>query len=283
MKKQLFYIVFIGILMTGCKYIKAHQTNGVAAEANGVFLYEDEVQKVIGTQTGEDSARVREAYIHEWIIEQLINAKAEQYLTKEMEQMVADYRRSLCNLAYEKELIEDRMSMDVSDSILHEFYQTHTQQLLLKDDIFKGVLLIIPTDAPDQEKVRRSLSQLTEDDLEFLEKYAYQNASGYELFLDTWTTANRLLLWLPCDYTTLVKEMNRQPSSSNFIILQDSTSKYILEITEKQWKGRVMPFDYAQETMTKIILNQRQTEFLNKEHERLYRDALRQKKIKIYE
>lgn len=283
MKKQLFYIVFIGILTTGCKYIKAHQTNGVAAEVNGVFLYEDEVQKVIGGHIREDSAQLRETYIHEWIIEQLINAKAEQYLTKEMEQMVADYRRSLCNFAYEKELIENRMSMDVPDSVLQEFYEGHTQQLLLKDDIFKGVLLIIPADAPDQEMVRRSLSQLTEDDLEFLEKYAYQNASGYELFLDTWTTANQLLLWLPCDYTALVKEMNRHPSSSNFIILQDSTSKYILEITEKQWKGRVMPFDYAQETMTKIILNQRQTEFLNKEHERLYREALRQKKIKIYE
>lgn len=283
MKKRLIYIVLLSAVLVGCKYIKAHQTDGVAAEANGAFLYEEEVQQVIGTLTGEDSARVREAYIHKWIVERLINAKAEQYLTKEMEQMVADYRRSLCNYAYEKELIEDRMSMEVSDSVLHQFYETHTEQLLLKDDIFKGVLLIIPADAPDQEKVRYSLSQLTEDDLEFLEKYAYQNASGYELFLDTWTSANRLLLWLPCDYSTLIKEMNRHSSSSNYIVLQDSTSKYILEITEKQWKGRVMPFDYAEETMTKIILNQRQTEFLNTEHERLYRDALRQKKIKIYE
>lgn len=281
--KKIGYIVILSTLLVGCKYIKAHQTQGVAAEVNGIFLYEDEVKNVIGAKTGADSISLREAFIHQWIVSHLVNEKAEQYLTKEMEQMVNDYRFSLCNYAYEQDLIDNRMPRNISDSVLRAFYQTHTDRLLLKDDIFKGVLLIVPLDAPEQEKVRRSLNHLSDDDLEFLEKYAYQNASGYELFLDTWKTANQLLLWLPCDYTTLVKEMNRQPSSSNFIVIQDTVSKYILQITEKQWKGKVMPFDYAQETITKIIYNQRQTEFLNNEHERLYREAMRQKKIKIYE
>ncbi len=284
MKKQLIYIVLISILMTGCKYIKAHQTKGVAAEVNGVFLYEEEVQNIIGNRMGEDSIALREAFIHQWIIDKLVSEKAEPYLTKEMEQMVIDYRRSLCNYAYEKELIENRLSTTISDSVLYAFYENHTDRLLLKDDIFKGVLMIVPIDAPNQEQVRTSLSQLTEDDLEFLDKYAYQNASGYELFLDTWTTANQLLMWLPCDYTTFVQSLNRQTNhQSHLIIIQDSLSKYILQITEKERKGHVMPFDYAQETISKIIYNQRQTEFLNNEHERLYKDAMRQKKIKIYE
>lgn len=284
MKKQILYIVLLSTLLVGCKYIKAHQTKGVAAEVEGIFLYEEEVQNVIGTHTGEDSLRIREAYIHQWVVEKLVNNKAEQYLTKEMEQMVTDYRRSLCNYAYEKDLIAKRMNTEISDSTLFSFYEAHRDRLLLKDDIFKGVLLIVPIDAPDQDKVRAHLSQLTEDDLEYLDKYAYQNASGYELFLDTWTTANQLLLWLPCEYTTLIKGLN-QPShnQSNLIVLQDTVSKYFLQITEKEWKNHVMPFDYAQDKITKIIYNQRQTEFLNNEHERLYKEAVLLKKVKIYE
>lgn len=284
MKNQILYIVLLSTLLAGCKYIKAHQTKGVAAEVDGVFLYEDEVQNVIGTRTGEDSATIREAFIHQWIIDKLVNEKAEQYLTKEMEQMVTDYRRSLCNYAYEKDLIAKRMDTEIADSTLHQFYETHTDRLLLQDDIFKGVLLIVPIDAPDQEKVRTSLSQLTEDDLEYLDKYAYQNASGYELFLDTWTTASQLLLWLPCDYTTMIKGLS-QPThhQSSLLVLQDTVSKYFLQITEKEWKNHVMPFDYAQEQISKIIYNQRQTEFLNNEHERLYKEAVLLKKVKIYE
>lgn len=282
MKRQIYIVLSIGWLLlglSGCKYIRTHQSNGVAAEVAGQKLYETEVLAVIGNLTGEDSARVREEYIRQWVIDNLIQNKAGEYATPQIERLVADYRRSLCMYEYEKELINQRMPMQVKDSVLLAFYEDHQDHLKLQDDIFKGVLLVIPKDAPEQEALTRSLNQLEEEDLQFIEQYAYQNASGYELFVNEWKTANQLLVCMPFEHNTFVSELKNKQQ----IILQDSLNKYILQVTDKCWKGNKMPFDYAQPEIKQIILSQRQNAFIKQEHERLYNEGVLSKKVKIYE
>lgn len=279
MKKELYILFAISLCLSGCHHIRDHQSKGVVAEINGQKLYEAEVNTIIGNRTGEDSARVRREYIHQWVIDILVQHKANEYISPEIERLVADYRRSLCAYEYEKELVSHRMSKHIDDSILTTFYQKHQNRLILQDDIFKGVLLVIPKDAPNQDALMRSLRDLKEDDLQFLEKYAYQNATGYELFLDQWKTANQLLVRMPFERNTLVSELRNKQQ----IVLQDSLSKYILQVTQKELEGNQMPFDYARPEIEKIILSERQKEFLKKEHENLYQEGLRTQKIKIYE
>lgn len=282
MKKAIYIVLSIGcwaFSMTGCKYVREHQTNGLAAEVNGQKLYETEVISVVGKLTGEDSIRVRNEYIHQWAINILMQDKANEYTTPAIEQLVNDYRRSLCMYEYEKEMIEKQMSKYIQDSVIQQFYDTHLDRLILQDDIFKGLLLITPNDAPNQEALMHSLKQLQDDDLQFLEKYAYQNALGYELFLDEWKTASQLLLRMPFERNTLVSELKNKQQ----IILQDSLNKYILQVTDKCLQGHQMPFDYAQREIKELILNQRQQDFLKREREHLYKDGVRSKKVKIYE
>ena len=44
-----------------------------------------------------------------------------------------------------------------------------------------------------------------------------------------------------------------------------------------------MPLEYARPQIEKIVLNTRQVDFLNKERERLYNEAIQNKKIIFYE
>jgi hypothetical protein len=44
-----------------------------------------------------------------------------------------------------------------------------------------------------------------------------------------------------------------------------------------------MPMDYARPEIEKIVLNQRQVEFLLKERERLYNEAIQDGTMKFYE
>jgi len=44
-----------------------------------------------------------------------------------------------------------------------------------------------------------------------------------------------------------------------------------------------MPMEYARPQIEKIVLNARQVDFLNKERERLYNEAMQNQKIKFYE
>lgn len=281
--KKTIYIVFsvwcVACGLTGCKYIRAHQKDGVAAEVNGQKLYETDVLAVVGNLTGEDSARVRSEYIQQWATEILIQEKANEYITPEIERLVADYRRSLCAYEYEKEIINQRVEGTLEDSVMIRFYENHQERLVLQDDIFKGLLLVIPQDAPEQDALMSTLSTLEEDNLQFIEQYAYQNAQGYELFLDEWKTANQLFVRMPFEKNNLVSELKNK----KLLIVQDSLNKYILQVTDKCFRGNTMPYDYAKHEIQKIILSQKQNTFIKQEHERLYKEGVRSKKVKIYE
>lgn len=281
--KKTKYIVFsvccVLCGLTGCKYIRAHQADGLAAEVAGQKLYETEVKAVVGNLTGEDSVRVRNEFIRQWVIDILVQNKANEYINPNIERLVADYRRSLCIYEYEKELISQQMTTEIEDSLMVAFYEEHQDRLILQDDLFKGLLLVIPLDASEQDALMNSLKTLDEEDLQFLEQYAYQNATGYELFLDEWKTANQLLVRMPFERSTFVSELRNKTQ----IVLQDSLNKYILRVTDKCMRENGMPFDYAKSEIKKIILSQRQNEFIKNEHERLYNEGVKLQKVKIYE
>jgi len=46
--------------------------------------------------------------------------------------------------------------------------------------------------------------------------------------------------------------------------------------------GEQMPFEYARPEIEKIVLSEREVEFLQKERERLYNEAIQKKKIIFY-
>ena len=58
---------------------------------------------------------------------------------------------------------------------------------------------------------------------------------------------------------------------------------YLLQVTDKKLRGEQMPIDYARPRIEKIVLSTRQVEFLQKERERLYNEAIQKGTIKFYE
>ena len=129
------------------------------------------------------------------------------------------------------------------------------------------------------KKLRGWLTDLSEENLENIEKFAYNYAVGYELFTDQWRSAQQLLLTMPFEQD----ELDRLLRSKQQIELQDSLSTYILQVTDKRMAGEPMPIEYARPEIEKAVLSQRRVLFLQKERERLYEDALRHKKIQFFE
>ena len=78
-------------------------------------------------------------------------------------------------------------------------------------------------------------------------------------------------------------ELESKLKAHDQIVVSDSIKTYMLQTTQKHLRGEQMPIDYARPQIEKIVLNTRQVEFLNKERERLYNEAIQNKKIKFYE
>lgn len=265
--------------MSGCSAMEKKQQAGAAVELNGHYIYQSTLDALTLGLSGEDSTRVAQQYIRQWAQDILLYDEATTRSNKQIEALVEDYRRTLYVQAYEDKLVDKRMSKTILDSTVLDIYQSMPDRFRLDESIMQGVLVIVPTDAPQIDKLRATLSKVSGDGsvkaLDEVEKYVYQNASGYEIFADKWMTTTEMMNHMPIDRT----EFENRLKARNMVEVSDSTKLYILQVTAKHMRGEAMPIEYARPEIEKIILNARRVEFLRKERERLYNEAIQDKKI----
>ena len=275
-KSGLIIGLLAGILLSGCQVFEKQQQVGAAVELNGHYLYRFTLDSLTLGLSSEDSARVAEQFIHQWAKDLLLFDHAKSHASSQIERLVEDYRRALYVHAYEEYLIDTRMSRTIADSTMEQIYTMMPNRFKLEESILKGLLVVVPKDAPNLNKLRQ---WLTKENLDEIEKYAYQNASGYELFDDKWLTATDVTRRLPIERS----ELENRLKNKNQIEVADSIRVYFLQVTDKHLRGEQMPIEYARPEIEKIVLSARQVEFLQSERERLYQEAIETGEIKFYE
>lgn len=274
-KRTIIVSIFAVLLLSGCQVMEKKQQEGAAVVVNGHYLYRSKLDSLTLGLSPEDSLRVSQQYISQWAKDILLYDKAKSRSNSEIEMLVEDYRRTLYVHAYEEYLVERRMSKTVLDSTALRLYEEMPDRFRLDESIVKGLLVVVPNDAPNVPKLRQ---WLTKGELDAIEKYAYQNASGYELFTEKWLTSTDILGHMPIERADLESRLKYK----NQIEVADSLKTYMLQVTDKHLRGEQMPMDYARPEIEKIILSARQVEFLQKERERLYNEAIQEKKIVFF-
>ena len=294
-------ILCIGL--SGCQAFERQQKVGATVELNGHYLYRSTLDSLSLGLDSVDSVRVTQQYIRQWAQDILLYDNAISHKNELIEAMVTEYRLSLYAQAYEERLVDLRMSKEVADTAVQAIYDQMPDRFKLDESIMKGVLVVIPKDAPNVPKLRQWLQKVGVERIEDviqsgksgrktkagkdkaanvlddIEKYVYQNASGYELFTDKWMTTTEMLRQLPMERAELESKLKY----SNRIEVANDEKTYILQITDKHMRGEAMPIEYARPQIEKIVLNARQVEFLKSERERMYQEAIDKQQLKFYE
>lgn len=314
----LYGCVVLAVVLSSCDVLERKHQAGVAVEVNGRYLYQSTLDSLTLGLSSEDSLRVTERYIRQWVQDRLIVDNANAQRNDAIENMVNAYRSSLYIQAYEQMLIEKRMPKEVADSTVEQLYQQVADRMLLKESIVKGILVVVANDAPMMSDLRRWLLMANGEKVEpakvkgekgkakdgkkwkvesrkkkeepaepqeegnvldDIEKYAYQYASGYELFTDEWKSASELQLLMPFERNEIDAMLRR----SSQIELADTVNTYILQVMDKRLSGEQMPIDYARPQLEEYILSTRQSAFLKDERERIYEEAVEEGIVKFYE
>ncbi len=274
--KPIIYLALASFLLCGCQALEKKQQSGAAVEVNGHYLYRSTLDSLTLGLNSEDSMRVTQQYISQWAKDILLYDNAKAQANSEIERMVEDYCRALYVHAYEEYLVERHMSKTVLDTTVAQIYAQMSDRFILDESIIHGILVVVPNDAPNIAKLRGWMSKKEMDNIE---KYAYQNASGYELFDDKWLTTTDLLNHMPIERGDIENKLK----SKDQVEMSDSLYTYILQVTDKYLRGSAMPIEYARPQIEKMVLHERQVDFLQKEREKLYNEAIQEQKIKFYE
>ncbi|MBQ4395192.1 MAG: hypothetical protein II825_07860 [Paludibacteraceae bacterium] len=277
-KNSILLLLVAGFLLSSCAAYEKKAQSGAAVEVNGQYLYRSSLDSLTLGLGAEDSLRVVQQYVSQWAKDELMYSEAEGMKgerAREIERLVTSYRRALYVQAYERSLIERRMPKTIPDSTIVQVYDQMSDRFILDESIVRGILVVVPKEARDIAKLR---GWMAKEKLDEIEKYAYASASGYELFTDRWMKTTELLAQMPTDRAALEAALK----TKNQIEVSDSLKTYLLQVTEKQLRGEKMPMEYARPEIEKIVLNARETEFLNKERERLYNEAIQRGDVKFY-
>ena len=280
MYKKILIILILGCMCSACQLFEEKRKLGTLAEYNGKTITQEQINILTTGLTPQDSINVTKQYIQQWATSLIEYDIAKDQINKNIEQLVEDYRRSLYLHEYETKLISQRMPRNVEDTLVQTFYNTHRQQLILTETTIQGILLVVPNQAPKLDELKKKIQQPElEENIEWIEKFAYQYATGYELFTEEWKTTSDIIVLMPLEQDNLHKQLKNKRQ----IEIQDSINTYLLQVTDLHMKGDEKPITYARKEIEEILLRQRQVEFIQQERNKLYNKAIETGKLKLYE
>jgi len=283
MNKFLFLTILFStlVVMASCVHKTADVARKPLLEVEGKFLYVDEVQQIMPPNVNDsDSTQIAQSYIRKWVTDVLIYENAKRNITNktEIDDLVESYRKSLTIHQYQQKMIEQRLPKEPSEEDLKAFYTQYSDQLVLKENVIKGLLLIIPQKAPKLSTVRSWVQSANAKSLENIEKYSLQNAISYDYFGDKWLPLSEILKRMPLK----IEDPARFLASNRFVETSDSTEHFFLRIVSYKTSGQVEPYEMAKDRISNILLNKKKADFIEKFEKEIYTDAVENETVTFF-
>lgn len=275
------FIITILLLLVSCTREAADKKRTPLLEVEGKFLYLDDVQNIIPPNVNTaDSAEIADSFQRKWITDVLIYQNARRNITNraEIDRLIEEYRKSLIIHQYQQKLLASKLPKEPSEEELKTFYEQYGNQLQLKENIIKGIMLIVPQKAPQISSVRSWVQSGNEKALENIEKYSLRNAISYDYFADRWLSLTEVLKRIPVQ----IEQPATFVANNRFFETQDSTRHYFLRISDYRTTGQTEPFEMAREKISNLIMNKMKSQIISDFEKEIYEDAVKNGDINYF-
>ena len=145
--------------------------------------------------SSEDSIVVAEHFIRSWIKENLLYDIALKNINdvEGVDRLVENYRKSLVIYQYEEQLINERLTKEIDEQSIYDYYNLNKDKLNLENPLVKGLFLKVPVNAPQLDEIRVWYKSQAPVSRENLEKYSLNNTENFIYFVDNWMDFNDLM------------------------------------------------------------------------------------------
>ena len=247
--------LLIFLLCAACSEQHDHKGRTPLVELDGNFLYREDLQSVLPAGLSkDDSLLFAEHYIRNWVEDILLYDKAQSNIPNngEIDKLVENYRKALIMHTYQQALIHQRLSEEISEQDLTEYYEKNQALFKVERPLMKGLFIKVPLTAPQLGNVRRWYKTETREAVEHLEKYSLQNA------------------------------VNEYLDKNRHVELKDTAFHYFLNVSDYRPMGEQEPYEFARGQVKDMLLNVKQVEFMKQVKDDLYQRAVKRDKIKYY-
>ena len=273
---SLFSIVFL-LISFSCNNVKSGDS---LAKVNDEFLYFDDVIYNI-PKSIKDTNLFVEMYVEKWVREKVLLNQALINIdenSKEIEDMVLDYKNSLLIYQYQQELINQNFDTTVIHDDILSYYNEYINEFKLNQDIFKGRFIIIDKNAPNIKDLLSMFKSNNNDEIDDLIGYCMLYALEYYVNDTTWSYFNLVKQKLPNNIFPEKIFLSKR----KYNIIEDKTYLYLLFLKDFKIKGTISPFSVEKEKIKSLLINNNKIEYLNMIAEDLINNGKSVNNIKIY-
>lgn len=258
-----------------------HKGQTPLVEVDGNFLYKEDLQAVLPAGLSkDDSLLFAEHYVRRWVEDVLLFNQAQSNIPDngEIDKLVENYRKALIMHTYQQELISQKLSGEIPEQEIADYYEKNKELFKLDRPLMKGLFIKVPLTAPQLGNVRKWYKTETQDAVEHLEKYSLQNAVKYEYFYDKWVRVADVLDMIPLKAESPEAYMDK----NRHIELKDTAFYYFLNISDFRVAGEQEPYEFAQPKVKDMLVNIKRVDFMKQVKDDLYERAVKRKKIINY-
>ena len=278
------------VIFAGCDLIRRKKEQQVTvperkpvARVNDKYLYQDELVGIVDqNSTAEDSAARATAYINSWVRKQLIIAEAMKRIDineAAVERKVLDYRYSLIGYEYQNFYIQQHLNDSISEKEIENYYNGHSDNFILKQNIVRGTYIKVPKTAPRTGKVKDMLFSIKEKDQNELKSYCLSFSVAYHLSDSSWIEFDKLVVNSPmAEIPNKIQFLQTNP----FYETSDTDFLYFLKVDDYKISDNVSPLEFVKERIRNILLNKRKVELARTLEDEVYENAVKQKNFEIF-
>lgn len=258
-------------------------TDPMVARAFDKALYWSDLRQVVPLDVEpEDSTALANAYISNWVRQQVVLRKAEENLAMseaELDSKLQDYRNSLVIYAYEQALVDQKLDTVLQQREVEGYYRTNSNNFELQDNILRLRWFKV------RESDKRTLKRLEDH---FMSGDP-QRMSEVELWLaqrnvpivdrsDRWSTFSELRSEILVWSTQAAEDGLREGR----FVLRDLEGGYFVDILELRRKNSISPLDLVEQDIRSILINQRKLRLLESMRENVQQDAQANGHVEVF-
>lgn len=265
--------LFCTLFFASCKRLSFDDDPNIIAKIGKEKLYKQDVEQMIKTPLSpEDSLAFMADYAEMWIKRELKRQNAEEFFTdKTIEKMVEEYRASLLTYKYEQRYTSTVSDM-VSNTEISDFYNANKENFLLSTPMVKARVLRVPADYKNRKQITKKMNSSNSDDMLDVVSMADKDALQLYDFSKKWYYFDEVIDYMP--FVNKNESMDSFLENNRNLEVSSSDYVYLLQIFEYKKTGSVMPAEFLEDQIRKIIINNRKMKILSHIEDSLYRVAI---------
>lgn len=244
------------------------------------YLYYEDIKDFIPKNLpAQDSIDFIKNYINSWLQEQIMLHYAQIILVnqkEEIEQKVNQYRKSLLISLFMDILIEKNLDSTISYEEIINFYNEHSQNFILSDNIVKCLIIKIKYDTPDL-KTLISMVKEEQTDIEELTNFV-TSLNGTIYNFKNWQYISEI----PKKIKEPSLDINSFLEKKNYFEQKINNFLYIVKIQNYIAKNNLMPIELAEPQIKEIILKKRADKIIAAFKQQKFEEIKQKNQIELY-